>query len=635
MQDKISGSALNRTDTKGSGNCTDTARLIITDKIHALFKGQCQRILLVLPHQFTTELLNVKNAKNKRYYNYPPYGLGLLCTNLKKRGYEVSLLDLNMEILAFIHREKDGESIKMGISPLWKERIKEGLGKFQPDIVGITCMFTMSHKTTIQIADFIKSCNQNMPIVAGGVHVTNAPEIILKEGKSIDFVSLYEGDESFCDFVDFVNNKVSPGILSQLGTVVDNQYYSLKEHHVPTQESINFTPDYLDLDIRNYIDLGEMGNFRYWIPKDARVSAVLSNRGCRGRCSFCSVRNFNGPGVRSRSVESVIDEIEELREKRGINHITWLDDDLFYNPKRTVQLFNEIVKRNLKITWDAMNGIIASAVANHPETMHSAAESGCIAVNFGVESGNPEILRMVHKPSSINNYLKVGEIMRKYPQIYARNFIIFGFPGETFRQMLDTVKVAKAMGMDWNGVQRLTLLPSTEMYDQMVHDGLIKDGSLTLNKKESTLFSVRQTEKQRLREANEQQSADEFVNLFEGDLDDIPANEKLDDLWFLIDYMVNYEKILTEENPLRLKKMQCFLRDVTTRMTMDNPLATLFLGIVESKLGNLHEAEVNTSLSKSYLKKSAYWQIRFKILDLERLYNLSAVFNVKGCNDYY
>ena len=211
---KIHGNTTKRPDTNDTEICPDPARSVITDKIQTLFNGQCKRILLVLPHQFITELLNIKNAKNKRYYNYPPYGLGLLCTNLKKRGYEVSLLDLNMEILAFIHREKDEESIKTGISPLWKERIKEVLGKFQPDIaVDITCMFTMSHKTTIQIADFIKSCNRNMPIVAGGVHVTNAPEIILKEGTSIDFVSLYEGDESFCDFV---NNKVSPGMQSQL-----------------------------------------------------------------------------------------------------------------------------------------------------------------------------------------------------------------------------------------------------------------------------------------------------------------------------------------------------------------------------------------------------------------------------------
>ena len=127
QKDKISGNALNESDTKGSKNGTDPARSVITDKIHALFKGQCQRILLVLPHQFITEMLNVKNAKNKRYYNYPPYGLGLLCSNLKKRGYEVSLLDLNSEVLAFIHREKDEESIKTGISPLWKEKNQRGL----------------------------------------------------------------------------------------------------------------------------------------------------------------------------------------------------------------------------------------------------------------------------------------------------------------------------------------------------------------------------------------------------------------------------------------------------------------------------------------------------------------------------
>ena len=70
-------------------------------------------------------------------------------------------------------------------------------------------------------------------------------------------------------------------------------------------------------------------------------------------------------------------------------------------------------------------------------------------------------------------------------------------------------------------------------------------------------------------------------------------------------------------------------------MSIDNPFPRSSLGIVENKLGNLQEAEKYFSLSKKYLMKSIYWQNGFKMLDLERLYNLSAVFKEKGCNDYY
>ena len=89
-----------------------------------------------------------------------------------------------------------------------------------------------------------------------------------------------------------------------------------------------------------------------------------------------------------------------------------------------------------------------------------------------------------------------------------------------------------------------------------------------------------------------------------------------------MDYKVNYEKILTEEEPLRLKKMERFLADVSTRMTIDNPLSTLFLAVVKHKLGDLSAASHCISQSKDYLQNSAYWQERFSILDIGYLYDL-------------
>jgi radical SAM superfamily enzyme YgiQ (UPF0313 family) len=598
----------------------ESTDLAIIDKIHKVFNKPCKRILLINPPHFPDDLLDIKIVKNSRYYNYPPYGLGLLASNLKSRGYEYGHLDLNLELLSFIHSEENEEVIPSSIKEIWKEKIDAKIKEIKPDLVGLSCMFTMSHGRIIDIANYIKQIDPEMPIIAGGVHVSNAPNLVLKEAMGIDFLSLFESDLSFCDLLDYVNGKGSEDKLVQLGTLIDEKYVFLKERLTPTEKDMDVFPEYADLPVDKYIDYGEMGNFRYWIPEGARVSSVLSNRGCRAHCTFCSVANFNGKGVRARSVDSVLDEIEYLGDRYGINHITWLDDDLFYDAKRTVALFDGIVKRKLGITWDAMNGIIVSAAAAHPEVLDAAAQSGCVAINWGVESGNTEILGQVQKPSGVKHCLKVGEMMRDYPQIYSRNFLIIGFPNETLGQMLDTIKMAQEMGSDWNGIQKLTPLPNTKIYDQMIDEGLIQQGKVEKSGEYSG-FLIRETEKQRVKEKTQELSAAEFVNFFEQNLDMVPTMEQLDDIWLIMDYKLNYEKILEEENPLRLKKMQKFLWYVSNRMTKNHPLAALFLGLVHRKLGDPESANACISTSKEYLNQSAYWQARFKVLSLDHLYS--------------
>jgi radical SAM superfamily enzyme YgiQ (UPF0313 family) len=239
---------------------------------------------------------------------------------------------------------------------------------------------------------------------------------------------------------------------------------------------------------------------------------------------------------------------------------------------------------------------------------------------FGIESGNPGILREIRKPSSVKQCLKLGEMMKKYPQIFTRGFLIIGFPKETYGQMLDTVEVAQTMGLDWYTVQMLTPLPSTEIYSEMVEEGLIKDGALNVSEDGFTMFSIRESERQRLQELKEKTNAKNFNNFLKRNVDIVPSKKELDDVWFLIDYRVNYEKILTEEGPLRLRKMQCFLNDISGRMSINNPLSTLYLGIVEKKLGNLQGAQDAALLSRNYLKGSVYWKNRFDMLDLESIY---------------
>ena len=123
-----------------------------------------------------------------------------------------------------------------------------------------------------------------------------------------------------------------------------NNFIKLNNRLHPTQDQLNTIPAH---DLMNTEDLtkwGKIGSFFCFKPKNSKMSTVLSNRGCRAQCTFCSVRTFNGVGVRRRSVESVIEELKILNQEYGIDHIMWLDDDLLYDRKESIRLFNEIIK---------------------------------------------------------------------------------------------------------------------------------------------------------------------------------------------------------------------------------------------------------------------------------------------------
>ena len=585
---------------------------LIKDKLDNL-KKKVKKILFVQPLQIEEDKIDVKIALNKRYYMYPPYGIGILNKVFKNNNYDSDILDLNFEIFNFIHDKK--EVLAEDLTKAWKKKLSNVLRNFDPDLVAVSCTFTMNHKNMMDIFQEVKSFNNKIITVAGGVHVSNATEIVLKEGKNIDFANVYEGEVSFVDFVNFINNKT--GELSQLAFIKDNNFYEIKKRKNPSGESIDIIPDFGDLELDKLTNLGEIGTFRYWRPQNSKGSAVLANKGCRARCSFCSVRNFNGKGVRQKSTQTVVDEIKSLKEDYGINHITWLDDDLFYDVNRTVDLFNKIVQEKLEITWDASNGLIASAAVAHPELIDAAEKSGCIGAYFGIESGNDEILKSIYKPSGVKHYKKLGPLMNKYPKIFTRGFLIIGFPNETLQQILDTINLSVEMGLDWYTVQLLTPLPSTEIYDQMIDAGKAKKGELNLEGEGFTMFSVRESERQRKYEEKNKRNNQDFINLLNAKKNHVPTQKELNDLWFLTDYEINYKPIFKQNDLNKLKKLECFLSDISDRMTRDNPLSNYFLSVVYEKLGDKNLHYQRKKLVKEYLDKSDYWKQRFKTLELE------------------
>lgn len=563
------------------------------------------RILLVVPPQVPERDFDVNLALDKRYSAFPPYGLGIINRKLIENGYTSDILDLNYEVLFFLNLDK-----RSFYYSIWKNKLRDKVVNFKPDLVGITCMFTMTAPQMYEVADFIKDINKNLPIIVGGVHPSAAPRTVLEECKSIDFVSLYEGDSSFIDLLNFINRKDSSEKLRQIATIYEGRYYSV-ENRV-REIDINTAPEYGRLPIDNYHFLGKIGAYYYLLSEDARASTILSNRGCRGKCIYCSVNAFYGKGVRMRDVGAVVNEMEFLKNKYNISHFMWLDDDLFYDEKRATSLFNEIIRRQLDITWDASNGVIAASITS--DLIDAAYKSGCIGLHLGIESGNPEILKYIRKPSNIEHFRRAARILKNYPRIFTKGFLMVGFKGETIGQLLDTVKLALELQLDWYPIQILTAFPSTEVYESLKKEGGLQGKAFT-NK-----FFIGSTGGQRLREAREKKEAQEFVNLLEADPKMVPSDEQIKDIWFLVDYKVNYEKILTENSLIKLKMLAKMLEDVSYRVK-ENPLSTLFLGVVEQKLGNNDKSQELKKLAQTYLDNSSYWQKRFEVLNLYKLFN--------------
>ena len=583
----------------------------INKKIIDVFPEKVRRILFFNPPSIPGEYYNVELASRGRYFCYPPYGLGILVAHLKKNGYEPEICDLNFEVLMSLQNKTNDEEFNVisFLQPLIIKHIQD----FQPDLIGITSMFTMSHTFILEIAKISKTINDSIPIIAGGVHPSNAPEMVLKESnQNIDFIMIKESELALIQLLNFVNKGNDYFNPFQVSTIINGQYVYGNMASPLAEESLNIKPDFLHLPIGKYSSLGEVGAYFFMRGSESKASTSLSNRGCRARCTFCSVESFNGKGVRGRTVESVIDEIEMQIDNYGINHIMWLDDDLFFDRERALNLFNEIVKRNLQITWDASNGVIASAITD--ELIHASANSGCIGMHVGIESGSPEILKSIRKPSGVKHYLRAGEILNKYPEIFTKGFLMVGFPSETLAQIKQTIDLAREMDLDWYTISNLAPLPSTDIYDEMVQDGIIDEGIGNTSK---VNYGSSQTGKQQDIEDSQKGIKSVFLDHFDGDLQQIPDSEMIDDIWFSMDYKINYEPLISKNiSEEKLVKIKRFLLDIGNRITRDNPTPFYFLGVVEEKLSNFNKAKSFFNRANELKNQSEYWKSRFDVLGL-------------------
>jgi radical SAM superfamily enzyme YgiQ (UPF0313 family) len=176
-----------------------------------------------------------------------------------------------------------------------------------------------------------------------------------------------------------------------------------------------------------------------------------------------------GRGYRMRSPKNVVDEMEIIHNKYGVNQVTFYDDAFTVNRERVVKICEELHQRKLKLIWDC--GTRVDMVDR--ELLKTMQDAGCIAVWLGVESGSEAIL------TAMNKRIKLDQTRLAYKTAHDIGLMtiantVLGFPGETEQTARKTINFVKELNPDDVGFYVATPYPGTPMYDQVIKNGWLR-----------------------------------------------------------------------------------------------------------------------------------------------------------------
>ncbi len=194
---------------------------------------------------------------------------------------------------------------------------------------------------------------------------------------------------------------------------------------------------------------------------------MITSRGCPFNCDFCSQPIF-GNRFRTRSAANIVDEIETVLAL-GYERIWFADDCFTLNRKRLIDICNEIIQRGIKIDWECLSRVDTM----DREMAEKMRRAGCVRVFFGIESGNDSVLTLMKKRATTKQ-AKEAVQATKLSRVQVGAFFIVGYPGETDETVLDTVKFASSLPLDYLSFTFPYPIPGTPLYER-VKDKMISD----------------------------------------------------------------------------------------------------------------------------------------------------------------
>lgn len=564
---------LNETNGKLREYCSELRTKISLNK----------NVLFINCPQFNIHAFESEVAKNRGYYAYSPTGLQCLLSALDGFGLDIDIFDLNYHFLKKVILDSEFNYQN------WISILKDFLKDKDYSIIGVSNLYNVEEEYFRKIVEYLRA-EKKCIIVSGGQNATYNSREFLDKGL-VDFICERESENKINFLFNILFNQESesvPGILFKYkGEIVKT---GGKKDIVGLRS--NLINAHKKLPIEDYCNVGSLNPFSRMVGRDVPYSGILMNRGCRGGCKFCSVRDYMGIGIRSRNVEEVYEEIDYLYHQRGIRYFEILDDDFTAIKSKTMELLQKIIDNNLYIKWGANNGLIASTLDE--ELLSKMRDSGCVGFKIGVESGNAEILRAVNKPGTLESFRKFSKIIQKFPEIFVIDDYIFGFPGENFSKILESYYFSHEMNLDWSS---LSIYQPNE-----------SELNSEVDKKDKGDFIP---------------TKDSFKGKFDFDKDifsgmdvfripkeRVPSREQIKEIWFVFNLTRNFihnKNLKPGGNP---EKFISFTKTLTERYPA-HPYINFFLSLSYNLIGDEKKSKEQYEKMIKNLEDD-YWKERFK-----------------------
>jgi anaerobic magnesium-protoporphyrin IX monomethyl ester cyclase len=359
----------------------------------------------------------------------PPLGLGYVAAVLKQRGFDVEVLDLNVDSSA----------------------LDEFLSVERPSVVGVSCGIG-NVRQAFEAIWKVKACFPGCFVIVGGPYPSLMGEGLLVRHSDVDAAVMGEGESTIVEFFERLQN--GQGLSDVDGLVFrDGKKVKRNPLRLPVEplDSLPF-PARENLPMRLY---GE------------NCGVIFTSRGCPFQCVFCS-RSVFGRKWRGHSPEYVLAEIEHLIRRYGVSCVSFLDDNFAFDLERAGKILDGIIARKWKLGLYFWNGIRVDSVTE--ELLQKMKKAGCMTINYGVESVDPDVLANIGKGINLDQVEKTVKLTRE-AGIKANVFLMVGNPCDTVKIFEKTKNFVERVKVDGVHVSMATPIPGTELWSWVEKNG--------------------------------------------------------------------------------------------------------------------------------------------------------------------
>lgn len=408
---------------------------------------------------------------------YIPYVL----SSLKRKNYDVDFIDGQAP-------ELDDKSTL--------RRVK----KADPDII-ISMVSLPSLYSDMSLLDKVKEELANTKIVAVGTSCNALGDEILSKS-NIDY--LIRGNYPFYSrqVTELVNSIEERGDIREVGGILYKKNRSVIETRLNGYE-----PDLDGIDFDVYRMLKIKKYELYLNDRDGRdwnYFPVIHGVGCPFSCIYCPYPQGFGKKIIYKSTEKLMDEIRFLSSEYAIESFLFRDQIFTLNRKRVKKICDELMGLNLDIKWLFETRVDSIT----PRMIEEVARAGCNRIHYGVETGDPHLLKTVGKPGVSLQLIRDIFAHTRDNGIFTMAHAIIGLPGETKETLENTYRFISSLSPDAVSWNLATPYPGTELFNIAKEKDLILDFDWSRYTTENTVMRTEKLDACDLQNARDKMSRD-------------------------------------------------------------------------------------------------------------------------------